>query len=268
MKTVYLDELFCLNLAVDYFLLLGSARLCALPYRRGRYLGAAALGAAWCCAGLLPELAWLADPGMRPVLAGAMTLAAFGGERRLGRCLASFLGISALFGGTVYAAGLLRGGQAGPLLHLDMRVLALAFAASWAALSLLCRGRSGSARRRVLTVTVERSGRTAALRALEDTGNGLTDPITGCGAFVAEAAALAPLFPAAEAAWLQAPAAEAALHIPGARLIPYAGVEGKSGLLLAFRPDRVTVEDRERDDLLAAVAPGAIGSDGHYDAIL
>ena len=47
MSTVYLDELFLLNLLVDYFLLLGTAKICALPYRRGRFLAGAALGALW-----------------------------------------------------------------------------------------------------------------------------------------------------------------------------------------------------------------------------
>ena len=47
METIYLDELFLLDLVVDYFLLLGTAKVCALPYRRGRFLAGAALGAVW-----------------------------------------------------------------------------------------------------------------------------------------------------------------------------------------------------------------------------
>ena len=268
MESVYLDELFCLDLIVDYFLLLGTAKLCSLPFRRRRYLGAAALGAAWSAAGLLPGMGWLLRPVSRALLAAAMTLAAFGGERRLGRCFAAFLATSALFGGAVYAAGLLRGGSGGQLLRLDMRVLILAFALCYAAVSLLYRGAARAARPQIHTVTVERAGRTVALRALEDTGNDLADPLTGRAVFVAEAKALAALFTAAEAPWLGAEAAEAALHLSGARLVPYTGVEGRGGLLLAFLPDRVTVDGRERDDLLAAISPGAIGAGQAYDAIL
>ena len=265
METIYLDELFLLDLVVDYFLLLGTAKVCALPYQRRRFLAGAALGAAWNCLGLLPGLGWLICPAMRPVLGLAMTLIAFGGERRLWRCYGYFLGLSALFGGTVYAACLFRGGSA---LHLDMRVLVLAFAVCWAGISFLYRGVGRAAPRRLRQVTVERRGRQVSLRALEDTGNGLVDPITGCAAFVAEAEAVRGLFSPADAAYLRAPPTEAALHIPGARLIPYAGVEGKSGLLLAFRPDKVTVDGRERRDLIAAVSPGRLGPDGSYDAVL
>ncbi len=270
MKTVYLDELAVLDLLIDYFLLLGTAKLLALPYRRGRFLLAAALGAAWSCGSLLPALHWLRAPPMLPVLAGAMTLIAFGDQRHLGRCFAGLLGVTALFGGAVYAAGLLQssGCRTGPFFRPDMRVLALAFALCWAAVSLLFRGTARHAVRRVLDVTVERQGRRVCLRALEDTGNGLVDPISGCAAFVAEAAAVGGLFDPAEASFLRGPPAEAVLHIPGTRLIPCRGVTGGRSLLLAFRPDRVTVDGQERRDLVAAVTAAPIGTDGAYDAVI
>ena len=270
MKTVYLDELALLDLLIDYFLLMGTAKLLVLPYRRGRFLLAALLGAGWSCGALLPGLHWLRAPAMLPVLAGAMTLTAFGDQRRLGRCFVGFLGVTALFGGAVYAAGLLRSGgsRTGPLLRPDMRVLVLSFALCWAAVSLLFRGAARHAARRVLDVTVERRGRTVCLRALEDTGNGLVDPVSGCAAFVAEAAAIDGLFDPAEAPFLRGPPAEAVLHIPGTRLIPCRGVTGGRSLLLAFRPDRITVDGQERRDLVAAVTASPIGTDGAYDAVI
>ena len=272
METIYLDELFVLNLVIDYFLLLGTAKLCALPFRRGRFLLGAVLGAGWCSASLLPHLAFLTATLMRLVLAMAMTLIAFGGERRIFRCFAAFLGVSALFGGTVYAAGLYKGtvgpGVQGRLVHLDMRVLAISFALCWAAVSLVFRRSIKNAKRRIMDITVERHGHTARLRALEDTGNGLYDPLTGCAAFVAEARAMEELFPDADASLLQGPAIDAVTAIPGARLIPYAGVDGVSRLLLAFRPDRITVDGEVRNDLIAAITPSPIGTDGSYDAVM
>ncbi len=270
MKTLYLDEQFLLELVVDYFLLLGTAKICALPYRRLRFLAGAAVGAVWSGASFLPGLAWLDAPVMRLALAVCMTLAAFGDQRHLLRCFGAFLAVSALFGGAVYAACLLRASRAGgswPGLRLDMRVLVLAFAICWAAVSLLFRAGVKNASRRIRDVTVERAGRTVRLRALEDTGNSLVDPISGCAAFVAEPAALGGLFTGPEAELLRGPPAEAALRIPGTRLIPYAGVGG-GGLLLAFRPDRVIVDGRERRDLIAAVAAAPMGAGGAYDAVI
>ncbi len=268
MKTVYLDELFLLNLVIDYFLLLATAKICALPFRRGRFALAAALGGAWSAASLVPAAAFLRLPVLHPVLAAGMTLVAFGGERHLFRCLLAFGGVSALFGGAVYAAGIYRGiASGGPLVRLDMRVLVLSFALCWAAVSLVFRRSAKNAARVIHEITLEKNGRRAVFRALEDTGNGLCDPLTGCGALVAEADAIAPLFPEA-AEFLTGPPADAVPHIPGSRLLPYADVSGKTRLLLVFRPDAVTVDGETRDDLLAAVAPGDLGGNGSYQAIL
>ena len=269
METVYLDELFLLNLIVDYFLLLATAKICALPFRRVRFAAAAALGALWSCASCAPELRFLRLPVMHPVLALGMTLLAFGRERRLGRCFFAFLGVSALFGGAVYAAALHRGLSAGgPFLRVDMRVLALSFALCWAVVSLVFRRSAANASRSLREITLARRGRSVSFRALEDTGNGLYDPLTGCPALVAEADALQPLFPELPEGCLRGPPADALPLVPGARLLPYADVSGKTRLLLAFRPERTTVDGEPREELLAAVAPGSLGGDGSYQAII
>lgn len=269
METIYLDELFLLNMVIDYFLLLATARICSLPCARGRFALGAALGAGWCCACLVPALTFLNAPVLQPVLAMAMTLIAFGRSRTLFRCFFSFLGVSALFGGAVYAACLWRGlDSSGKLIHIDMRVLVLSFALCWALVSLLFRRSIANAARQYHTVTVEKNGRTARFQALRDTGNGLYDPVSGCAAFVAEAEAIRSLFPHTDMAILRGDPAAALASMPGMRLIPYAAIGGKRELLLAFRPDRVTIDGTEHKDLIAAISPSPIGTDGTYQAVL
>lgn len=269
MRTIYLDELFLLNLIINYFLLLGTATICALPFRRRRFAVSAAVGGLWCCLALLPSLSFLRRPILHPVLAMAMTLIAFGPEQRLWRCFFAFLGVSALFGGAVWAAGLYRGIYArGPVARLDMRVLVLSFALCWAVIKLVFRRTVKNADRVLLDVTLARDGRQVSLRALRDTGNEVYDPITGCAVLIAEADALAPLFPGEAARDLTRPPVDAMIHIPGMRLIPCAGIGGDRRLLLAFRPDRITVDGRERRDLVAAVAPAPLGGEGSYQAII
>lgn len=269
MKTIYLDELFLLNLVIDYFLLLATARLCALPFRRWRFAGAAAVGSGWCCLGLMQNFSFLNLPVMHPVLAMCMAVIAFGRERRLWRCFFAFLGVSALFGGAVYAAGLYAGGLPGGglFLQVDMRVLAVSFALCWAVVSVTFRRSVKNARRRIREVTLERDGRTACFRALEDTGNDLYDPVTGCAALVAEAEVLEALFPG-QGSLLRSSPVDAVAQIPGARLLPYAGVGGERRLLLAFRPEHIIVDGQSRSDLIAAVAPASLGGDGSYQAVI
>lgn len=269
MKTVYLDELFLLNLVIDYFLLLATAKICALPFRRGRFAASAAMGGLWSALALVPELAFLRSPILHPVLALGMTLAAFGREKHIFRCFFAFLGVSALFGGAVYAAALYRGiASSGALVRLDMRVLVLSFALCWAVVSLVFRRSAKNAERPLREITLERKGKSVSFRALEDTGNGLYDPLTGCSALVAEADAIRGLFPELPASCLRGSPADAVLRVPGARLLPYADVGGKTRLLLAFRPDRVVVDGETRSDLIAAVAPASLGGDGSWQAVI
>ncbi len=268
MSVVYVDELFLLNLGIDYFLLLGTARVCALPLRRIRFALTAALGSLWCCVSLLPGLVWLDGTVMKSVLALALCLLAFGRDGRLWRSFAVFLGLSLLFGGAVWAAGLQRGvwRTDGRLVRLDMRVLLLSFALCWAGVSLVFRRAAQKAERELHEMTLWRGGRCVHIRALRDTGNELYDPLTGRRVVVAEAKALAALLDPAEREALKLPVTEAVQRLRGFRLIPYASLGG-SGLLLCFRPERVTVDEMERDDLAVAVSGVPLG-DGQYQAVM
>lgn len=269
MKVLYVDELFALNLAIDYFLLLGTATVCALPLRRARFALSAALGSGWCCVSLLPGFAWMDGSVMKGVLSLGMCLAAFGRDGKLWRSFGVFLGLSVLFGGAVWAAGLHRGvwRTDGRLVRLDMRTLALSFAVCWLGVSLVFRRAGQKTDRCVCNVVIERSGRRAALRALHDTGNELYDPLTGRRVLVAETGALAALFDANELSALKAPPADAVRALHGFHLIPYASLGG-SGLLPCFRPGRVTVDGEARDDLAVAVTDAALDPDGEYHAVL
>ena len=65
MTVVYLDRVVLLNLAVDYLLLLATARLAGLPLRRRRLALAAALGALYAAAVFLHGCRMLAHPACR-----------------------------------------------------------------------------------------------------------------------------------------------------------------------------------------------------------
>lgn len=268
MGIIYLDELFALNLGIDYFLLLGTAKVCALPFRRVRFALAAALGALWCCLGLLPGLSWLHGALCKPLLALAMTLLAFGTEKRPWRPLGVFAGLSAMFGGAVFAAGLWRGqwSPAGPVVRLDLRILVLSFALCWAGVSFLFRRRASAASRELHTLTVTHRGRSVCLQALRDTGNELFDPLSGRPVLIAESRALEPLFPSA-AELLGRDPVEAVQKLPGLRLIPYR-VLGGGGLLAVFRPEKLELDGRTLTAPLLGLSPTALSDDGSYQALI
>lgn len=265
MEVIYIDSLFFLNLAIDYILLLTAAQVCGVRLKRLRYFAAALVGAAYAVLIYLPGLGFLRSAPMVLIAAGLMSLIAFGGERRMFRCFVIFIAVAAAFGGFIWALSL-----AGLHPAFDVRTLILSFALCYALLRLVFSGKLKLADTPRAEVELTTNGRSVKFFALVDTGNSLTDPISGGAVIIVCPHAVLPLFRGYEPL-LELDAVEfisAASALPEfkgrLRLIPYSSVGG-CGMLAAFRPERLTVDGKERE-ALAAISPNARG-DG-YEGII
>ena len=275
MEIVYIDSLFLLNFIIDYLLLLAAGKICVLGLRRGRLALGAAFGAGYAAlAVLLPRFFAMA---VVKLLAGAaLPLIAFGAGRRAIRAVAVFFAVSAAFGGAVYAACSLGGvtPRAGLYVPVSMRVLLLSFALCYGAFTLVFRRSGRRGEQTIRSVRVTLAGRAAEFAALCDTGNELTDPVTGEGVLVAEAGALSPLLDAGGAALLGADPLEGFTGLSQRpelrgrlRLLPCSCVTGADSLLLMFRPDEVRVDGR-KSGVCVAVSRTALSSEGIYQALI
>ncbi len=271
MEIIYLDSLFFLSLLTDYLLCLAAGRVCGLRLRRGRYFLAALFGALYAAAVFLPGLGFLAGPLVKLAAGLAMGLIAYGGESRPLRCTGVFFAVSAAFGGAIWAVSLAAGDPAGGRAVLEPRTLVLAFALCYAAGRLVLGCRAALAEKKRVRVRVVFLGRTAEFTALLDTGNTLSDPVTGAPVLLACPRALDPIF-REYAALFSAPPVELlelAARVPllrgRLRLVPYSAV-GAAGLLPVFRPESLTVDGAADREHLIAVSPDAAG-DG-FDAII
>ena len=276
METIYADSLFALNLIIDYFLLLCSGKVAGAELKRGRFALAAALGAAYAVASILPGADFLCTAPMKLALGVIIGIVAFGGEDRLARCIVIFLAVSAAFGGAVWGASMLAGSSLSGSIYVpvSMRVLILSFAACYAAVSIVFKRVGKTVEREIIELQIEFRGKKASLRALRDTGNGLYDPVSGKSVAVADAAALLPLLPdGADALASSDPTETFRLlsELPGCRgkitLIPYSAVGTRSGMLAALRPDEVRVGGQSKS-LLVAVYPARLSEDGTYSAVI
>ena len=278
MKTVYADDMFVLNLIIDYFSLLATAKLCALPLRRKRFVGAAAFGALYAVLLLWPRFRpFLATPSAKLGLGLLMTLLAYGAERGIAKHYVVFLLVSAAFGGAVYAASLLAGIQPtdGLFGTVSMRVLALSFAACYCTLTFFFHHFRKRAVREMHRIEVTLCGRTAVFTALSDTGNELSDPISGLSVMVvgkAEAEKLLP--PVLSDALADGPVMfmEALPYFevlrPRFRLVPYSAVGQRAGLLPVFRPDSIEIDGKPADELLVGLAPNNLCGTGDFSAVI
>ncbi len=262
MYVYYADEIFLKNMFIDYVLIIVTAKLSGVHIRRSRAWLAAIAGGVYGTAALISGNGFL-NGGVMKVLTGAgMVLLVFGSAGRLLRVTLIYFAVSAAFAGAAMAAG----GGGG----VSLGVLAASFAVSLAVFALSFRtiGPRRTAGE-IVPVTLELNGRRARLEALIDTGNGLRDPITGEGVTVCALEAVEGLFTPEVRAVLRGPLDPASklelLGEMGLRrfyLVPYSSLGG-GGLLLAFRPERLTVAGRERPGAVAIAAEGLSMGSGH-----
>ncbi|MBP3311539.1 MAG: sigma-E processing peptidase SpoIIGA, partial [Butyricicoccus sp.] len=239
----------------------------------------AALGAGYAVASCLEGLAWLSLLPVKAAAGFVMVRAAFGARRlpERARLTALFWLVScavaggALALGKVSDAAFFAGG--GYYLDVPFRVVAAAAAAGWALTGLLFRGEAKA--RQTARVHLDFAGRGADFSLLVDTGNDLSDPVSGKPALVLDRRAAARVLhieAAVPLAGLRADNAPAVLAaLPGAyrtqfQLLPYRAVGRETGLLLAFRPERAARDGKPWPGL-AAISPERVAN-GQYEGLI
>lgn len=275
MDIIYVDSLFFLNTAVNYFILLATARLCPHAAKRLRLAAGAALGGLYAVGTVLPGMDLLLRLPLKMLCGVGMVLIAFGGQGHFLRTSIIFLAVSAAFGGAVWAISMLFYGfrPGGLYIPVSLPMLAVSFALCYGAVTLVFRRIGERAERCLRRVEVTLGTRRAEFSALEDTGNALCDPMTGMPVIAANAEALMPLLPPGTRLTGSAEenfrllAADETLRAR-LRLIPYSAVGVESGLLLALRPDRILADGKPARSQLVAITPNAVSADGEYQAVI
>lgn len=275
--TVYADEAFLLNGAVDYLLLRCAAGLGGGSQRRERLLLAAAFGGLYAAAALFAPLSVLQNPLMKLVSLGVMLLLAFGARQESLRAGVLFIAAACAFGGaSLVCAQCFRTG----VVVLPGGTYYAVSALGLVLLAGLCYGLC----RTVFACTAQHGGeihlvelyydaRQVTLRALHDTGCTLCDPISGERVIVAQAEALRALLPQVhfapcdleDAAQLLVRLRKQIPTLP-VRLLRYQSVGTNAGLLLCLRCERKTRRGRAR--CLVAFSPTPVSTNGSYDALM
>ena len=231
---------FVLTITVNYLLLLSAAGMCAEQASLSKLLLAAGVGGVYSLICLLPGCLFLDSAIWRFVSLAVIGLLAFGPYQI--RCFASFGLLSLALDGAVSDAG-----GKGIVLCLCLLLL------MW-----LMRGKPG-----LVPVELRYKETRIRLKALQDTGNLLRDPITDSPVLVIGAEAAQKLT-GLTLGQLKNPL-ETIGAIPGLRLIPYRAV-GTSGFLLALKLDYVQI-GQWQGSRVVAFAPEGLGGNGRYEAL-
>lgn len=200
---IYVESVLAFNFLLDYLLLFGAARLAGRTVTRRRLLLGAAVGGAYAAVQLfLPRSVLLLLLAL--ALMGA---AAFSGSGRAVKLTLLFFLISCGFGGAVVLLGqgtgamtrLARGVVAADL---PWGVFGLAAGLSYLLVSVVFRFGAARTGGEIAETVITYRGRSAHVRLLRDTGNTLSDPVTGLGVPVVDRHALGDLVSEKEAAAL------------------------------------------------------------------
>lgn len=277
---IYIDEVFFVNAAVDWLLLRTARSLTGSGERPWRLWAGAGFGGAAAAAVFLPGLGWLGRlPGAGLTYLG-LCLICFGWRGAAWKRWLWFFCVCCGFAGLAMAVcGLLQipvFQRAGLVYYrLPGRTL-VALAAAVYGLCCLLLDRFARHRGRELTrLELTLGGRRLSCNALRDTGNTLSDPLTGEPVLVARWQLAARLLPelGLSRAQFEDPGAlllRLGLARPGlrVRLIPFRAVGTSGGLLAAITMDRITEDGAPSPARLVAFSPTPLSDGGDYEALV
>lgn len=262
-QTVYIDVLMTVNFFINYFLLLACAKFLSLSFKRSRLAIASALGAVFSLCVLLPEYPAVLSLTGKLLMSVAIVLCAFGfgGIKRIIRNTLAFYVINFAFAGAMIAVWYFFAPQGmvmrNSIVYFNISpVLLIVFAAGcYAVFSIIGRITGRRAPKELFChITVQRGGISCGCNARVDTGNSLREPFSNYPVVVIEQNTIRRLIPP-----------EGTLNF---RLIPFEAVGG-SGVLKAFRPERLTIQYADRiiqvSNVYIAVSQTRLGS---YEALL
>lgn len=249
---IYLDVVFLINFFVDFLLLLGTDRMCGyLPqYKRGML--AALLGGTYGSVCVLPTFYFLGHIYWRVVCLLLMGWIAFGG--RAFRRIIVFVFLSMALGGIATAFS---DKNMSSLLVSALLLCSLCFVGF--------RGKICQAT--YIPVVIHNGVENIHIIALQDTGNLLTDPITGKPVLLVSSEIAKQLVGIDEKRLSTPVETLAKAQIPGLRLIPYHSVGNPVGMLLAIRMKSVQI-GKWKGSTLVAFAPQVLNAEGRYQALL
>lgn len=283
-QTLYGDVLFLVNFTMDFLTLCITAEILHRSVKKLRLVLSAAIGAVYGVAACFMGGPLIIRIAVNIAVSWLMCFIVFG-RRTLVPC-ALFYGTGCLLGGAMTAVfGMIDSIPGTRTVFVDGAYRTVsgdippgwsAVAAAVIALSAIVTGRAAKRKKRTseYRVTVTFGGRRAELSGICDSGNLLTEPITGRPVIIVTGEAMKKLLPDGLCGWFLSGDPLALPEIPAeyiraVKLIPIESVGGRK-LLAGLLPDSVTVSE-EPKNALVAVCPdisGFMGCDALIPAVL
>ena len=255
-QTVYLDILLCLNLFINYFILLAASKFTKLSPKRRRIVLGAAFGALCSLIILLPPLHSVLNFGIKMLVAAGTVFLTFGRQpfKVFLKNFAAFLLISFCFGGAMIALwfaftpkGMVINNGA-VYFNLSPLVLIVSTLICYLVLRLVSRLSGLEAPQKVICRVrlAAENGRRAEFFGKLDTGSSLVEPFSQSPVIVVDFNPIKDIVPESiKEYFLVKCAAGSEGAYPsssGVRFVPFQSIGGE-GILPAFKPKQVFIDD-------------------------
>ncbi|MBE7031043.1 MAG: sigma-E processing peptidase SpoIIGA [Ruminococcaceae bacterium] len=283
---IYADVLFAVNLLINYILLRTTAALARIPSSPPRTLCGALAGAVYAVLIFFPQIRMFYTMIAKFAFSLVMVAVAFRIRRVrvFARVLGIFYFVSFTFGGVTLAllcyTGIgMRFGSvvSNGIFYFDLpwTTLAVSTLIAYVVIRTVWRFYRNGRGRDFKQVEICTLGNRVRLHALVDTGNMLTDPLTGTPVMIAELDAVQSLLPIELCELCREEPPEQALSMTEdaewagrLRIIPFSAVGNDNGMLLGFRPDRITVDNCPCNQMLVGITDAPLSPRREYEALL
>lgn len=247
---MYLDLLLVLNFVVDLLLLIASNRLAGYPTQWWKTISAAVLGGIYGSLCVLPGLSFLAATFWRLIFLGLIGCIAFGIRKDALRRCVLFAILSMALGGI--AIGIGKNG----FLSVLFCALMVCFMCTFG-----LRGQLGN---KFVPIEILHNGKSHRFTGLIDTGNLLTDPITGEQIIIVSSGLGCKILEQGSIPFSDP--VSAIKLIQGGRLVLYNSIGTENGLLAAKRFQNVKI-GKWCGTCLVAFSPQEIGKGQSFEAL-
>lgn len=272
MQSVYVDELFLLNGVINYILLLVTKRIIRSRASQPRLLLCSIIGAVYAVFMFLPHNKIFYSFAAKLIFSLSLVAITYNIRklRQYIRAVAVFYIVSFAFGGAAFAIISMTGWRG--LSYLPLKILATSTVIAYCCIMLLSSyyKRLAVKEKNFTEVSITVNNKTAMLNCFMDTGNSLYDPISDSPVMIAEFESVSSILPPGISELLKMRCAD---NIPKdfnrrLRLIPYSSIGMKNGVIIGFKPDRVTVNGKVIYDIVIGICENSLSSDSTYSALV
>lgn len=268
---VYVDVLVCVNLIVDFFLLMGTAKFLVLPIKKKKILLGALLGGAYSLIIFVPNFNMAMSIICSLLAALLIIFVSFGfyNLKSFIKKIATFYAFSLLFTGSIFLLQSIFKSQNSLInngivyINISPIILIIFTGISYILIRLFQRliGRN-NIEKEYYKAKIEVKGKTCNILGKVDTGLNLTEPFSNLPVIVVDPLMLKPMLEIDKCMFDKANELKF-------RVIPFHAM-GKEGTLKAFKPDNIVIykgnESLEKEAYIAICEKGELN--GEFNALI